>query len=230
MPNIQREPIYRARFEHRKTDTEKYPFIFAETGPLKEDDLKREHSRVIAVEGEHVAGHPIVCTDRYPNSRGADELYAYARHRVTQAEFFAALDRFLEQKKSDFAEIRHLPFHCVFSVEDEDTFFEGTQLQLPFVESLGTQLKKIDFFRLKKVAFGDISVDFCEQAVVCSDELRLMDEGALSKKMESPLFAFDASASDLWVPFLTDIHWASNLIPRDLLQNLIQHAMLVGVR
>jgi hypothetical protein len=214
------EPNYqRVRFQ--KEDAEGYPYLTAESGPLQEDDVKREHLRIIGDKQAGVAGHPIVYSDSYSSTR-PDETYIYARHRVDQAKFLASLDTFLEQLKSELPEIAGGPFRCVVGREGE---LQERQISLPFSRSADLNLNAIDFLRLS-VPFGDMSVEFAK-AKVHDDQLKLAEQNALPMKIESPLFGFDALASDLWVPFLAGIHWASELIKPKTLQSLIRVAIRV---
>jgi hypothetical protein len=209
--------------QFRKDEIDGYSFLTAETRPLQEGDVKREHQRIIGEKLPGVAGHPIVYSDRYSSTR-PDEIYAYARHKADQAKFFASLDAFLERLNSDLPEVGRGPFRCVVGIEGK---LEERQMSLPFTRDAGLNLKTMDFFRMS-VPFGDMCVEF-GKAKVHEDELTLVEDHALPRKIESPLFGFDAVNSDIWVPFMAEIHWASGLIPGRNLQNLIRAAIRVRV-
>jgi hypothetical protein len=76
-------------------------------------------------------------------------------------------------------------------------------------------------------AFGDVSIDFSKDPVIRHDELSFINQKHLSKKIEFPICAFDASESEIWVPLLTKVHWASNLVPKNILEILIRDAARV---
>jgi len=199
--NVQAMETNYPRVRFRRDEIDGYPYLTAETEPLQEGDVKREHLRIIGDKQAGVSGHPIVYSDSYSSTR-PDETYVYARHRVDQVKFFASLDTFLEHLKSDLHEMTAGPFRCVLGREGE---LEERQIALPF---------------------GDMSVEF-GKATSHDDQLKLAEQNALAMKLESPLFGFDALASDLWVPFLAGIHWASELIQPTILQRLIHVAVRV---
>jgi hypothetical protein len=219
--NVQAMETNYPRVRFRRDEIDGYPYLTAETEPLQEGDVKREHLRIIGDKQAGVAGHPIVYSDSYSSTR-PDETYVYARHRVDQVKFFASLDTFLEHLKSDLHEMTAGPFRCVLGREGE---LDERQIALPFSRHADSNLKAIDFLRLS-VPFGDMSVEF-GKATSHDDQLKLAGQNALAMKLESPLFGFDALASDLWVPFLAGIHWASGLIQPTILQRLIHVAVRV---
>lgn len=209
------------RVRFRRDKTAGFSFLTAETAALHEGDVKREHLRIIGDIQAGIEGRPIVYSDSYSSS-GPDEAYVYARHRVDQSKFFANLDTFLEQLKSDLHEIASGPFRCVVGREGE---LEEWQITWPFSRYAEMNLNTIDFLRMS-VPFGDMSVEF-GKTIIHDDQLKHVEENALGKKLESPLFGFDALASDLWVPFLARIHWGAELIEPAILQRLIRMAARV---
>jgi hypothetical protein len=68
-----------------------------------------------------------------------------------------------------------------------------------------------------------MTVNFGPQASV-KNELDCISREMLSPTLEAPLFAFDASRSDVWLNFLTTIHWARNLIAPAVLRSILRIA------
>ncbi len=215
------ESIY-PKVGFQQSEIEGFSFLNAETEPLREGDVKREHVRIIGAKRSGIEGHPIVYSDSY-SKVGQDEIYAYARHRVDQSKFFSSLDSFLDKTKADLPEFGKQPLPCVLGIRGE---LSRKHISVPFTHELGPELREIEFLRLS-VPFGDMSVEFGE-ASVHDDQLKFVQKGTLPRKIEFPLFGFDAS-SDIWVPFLAEIHWASELVARRILENLIRAAIRVGV-
>jgi hypothetical protein len=209
---------------HVRLDTREigdFSYITAEIGSLRQSGVTRDHTRLIGKGKRGVTGHPLVYSDSYSGSR--EDVYVYARHRLTQKEFFSRLDLFLETTLADFPELTGKPLLFSFQVNGE---FVESELFQPLIDNLEIPPEQIDFARLS-INIGDIAVEFNSTPVVLSDETAFTQKGVLRRKLESPLFGFDASRSDLWAPFLAEIHWASGLISREILQTLIRSAATV---
>src|SRR5437764_6774141 len=209
---------------HAKLETreiEGYSYIAAEARSLRHSGVTRDHTRLIGIQDPAVSGHPLVYSDTYSGSR--DDVYVYARHAVQQSAFFLQLDAFLEQLLTDFPELSGKPF--LFSLQANGEFIDA-ELSLPLLQSLEIPADEIDFARLS-LNIVDMAVEFTGTPFVSSDETMFTDKGLLRRKLESPLFGFDASRSDIWAPFLAEIHWASRSIPKHILSKLIRSAAAV---
>src|ERR1039457_1401369 len=81
---------------HVRLDTREigdFSYITAEIGSLRQSGVTRDHTRLIGKGKRGVTGHPLVYSDSYSGSH--EDVYVYARHRLTQKEFFSRLDLFL---------------------------------------------------------------------------------------------------------------------------------------
>jgi len=214
------EPVYpHVRLETR--DIDDFSYVTAEIGSLRHSGVTRDHTRLIGLKKRGVAGHPLVYSDSYSGMR--DDLYIYARHRVSQKDFFSRLDSFLEATLAKFPELTGKPLLFSFQVNGE---FVDAELSLPLLSNIELPLEQIDFARLS-INVGDIAVEFNSAPVISSEETAFTQRGALRRKLESPLFGFDASRSDVWASFLAEIHWASELISKKILHTLIRSTATV---
>jgi hypothetical protein len=201
-------------------DVEGFPVVIAEASGLRIDGVTRDHMRIIGKGDSESFGRPIIYADTYTKGP-EDQVFAYARHKVSQSTFFELLESFLRKISSEFTELFRKPqpkkAHCVF--QSNGDFYE---VDLPFAPDMfrAYSSQPLDFMRLY-APFGDMTIEFTEQPVTVSDEFSFIKDRLLSPKIESPLFAFDASRSDTWVSFLGDIHWASHVIPRNALIAII---------
>jgi hypothetical protein len=199
-----------------------YSVELAETPVMKEAGVNREHRRLIGLIHPKLNGRPIVYSDTIRATK-IDEVYVYARHRVDKVSFFSKLDLFLSKTLLGFAELSGKSFDCVMQMDGE---LQETEIDLPIAKYLEARLDGLTFFRLSTV-FGDISVEFVDKPIIRTDELAFTAHGSLNRATESPLFGFDGSKSDVWVPFMAEIHWASNLITSQTLETMIQTAIQV---
>jgi len=214
------EPVYpHVRLDTREIDG--FSYVIADIGSLRQSGVTRDHTRLIGLKQRGVAGHPLVYSDSYSGMR--DDLYIYARHRVSQKDFFSRLDAFLETTLPNFPELTGKPLLFSFQVDGD---FVDVELSLPLLRNIELPLDQIDFARLS-INVGDIAVEFNTTPVISSQETAFTQKGALRRQLESPLFGFDASRSDLWASFLAQIHWASGLISKKILQTLIRSAATV---
>ena len=216
---INAEPVLpNVKLETREIDG--YPYIVAEARSVRESGVARDHTRLLGIQ-EAVSGHPLVYSDAYSGSR--DDVYVYARHRLEQTAFFLQLDAFLERILADFPELSDKPL--LFSLQAGGEFVKR-ELSLPLLHALDIPEKQIDFARLS-LNIGDMAVEFASEPLVSADETAFTDKGALRRRLETPLFGFDASRSEIWAPFLAEIHWASGMIPKHILSKLIGSAAAV---
>jgi hypothetical protein len=195
---------------------EGYPVVSAQVSDLPGGRYPREHRRILGGEGTDVAGRALIYSDTYVGAPG-DPTYAYARHEVDRTEFFARLEEFLTVAiLVDFPELRDRKARCVFQTHDElqDVDFDS---YLVAAGVLGSQ--PVEFARLY-FPFGDMTVNFGATSIV-NDELETIANGALTVALEAPLFAFDASQSEVWIAFLAIIHWARNLIAPEVLRAIV---------
>jgi hypothetical protein len=215
---IGEEPVH-PQIQVQTREIDGFSYIAAEVRSLRQSGVTRDHLRIIGLGKRAISGHPLVYSDTYLGTRD-DEILVYSRHRVDQKNFFSRLDSFLEKTLSDFSELAGKPLH--FSLQVDGEFIEA-EIPLPLVRNLEIPPGKIDFARLS-IKLGDIAIEFSSKPIVSAKEQSFTKKGVLRRRLESPLFGFDASRSDIWAPFLADIHWASGMIPRRILQSLIQSA------
>jgi hypothetical protein len=195
---------------------EGYPLVFAQVSDLPGGRYPREHRRILGGEGTDFAGRALIYSDTYVSAPG-DPIFAYARHDADRAEFFERLDEFLTGViLIDSPELRDHKAQCVFQTRDElqEVNFDS------YLHAAGALVSRPVVFARLYFPFGDMTVNFGPASTV-SDELETISNGALTAQLEAPLFAFDASQSDVWITFLTAIHWARNQIAPEVLRTII---------
>lgn len=194
-----------------------FPVIIAEVSNPSAGRYRRTHRRIIGAGDTEVAGRPIMYSDTYADAPGTP-IYAYARYDVDQAEFSRLLEEFLTTAiLLDFPELQDRPAQSVLQTRDEINEVEFASY-LAAVRSLGSQ--PLEFARLY-FPFGDMTVNFGPQTSVVKNELACISREMLSPALEAPLFAFDASKSDVWLNFLMTIHWARNLVAPVVLRSIL---------
>lgn len=196
----------------------------AEVRNIYEGGSTRTHLRIIGAPHTNVAGRALVYADTYSRSP-EDETYSYARHNVDQIRLLEGLEGFIASALLvEFMELRNRPAVGVMQTEDEIREFEATTY-LAAVEAMKSQ--PLIFARLN-FPFGDITIEFQEQADVPNSEFRAIAESTLQRELERPLFAFDATRSDIWTTFLASIHWARGLVPEEVLRQVLRMASRVA--
>lgn len=199
------------------TLVEGYPVVIAEVSNPSAGRYPRTHRRIIGAEGTEVASRTIIYSDTYADAPAAP-TYAYARHDVNRAEFFQLLEEFLTTAiLLDFPELRNRKAQSVLQTRDAINEVEY-ESYLVAVRSLRSE--PVEFARLY-FPFGDMTVNFAPQPSVVDNELDCISRGMLSTVLEAPLFALDASKSDVWLTFLTAIHWARSLIAPVVLRSIL---------
>jgi hypothetical protein len=186
------------------TLVESFPVVVAEVSNPSAGRYRRIHRRIIGAEDAEVAGHPIVYSDTYADAPGSP-IYAYARHDVNQAEFSRLLEEFLTGAiLLDFPELQDRPAQSVLQTRNEIN-----------------EVEFASYLAAIRSPFGDMTVNFGPQASVVENELDYISREMLSPALEAPLFALDASKSEVWLNFLMTIHWARNLIAPAVLRSIL---------
>lgn len=213
-------PPYRySRLSERDIDGLKV--LEVEVSDIKEGRSPRTHLRMIGGEGTDVAGRALVYTDLYSRTP-EDEIYSYARHSVGQEELLQMLKEFLASAAvTDFGELRNRKARSV--MQTRERLWEFT---FPtYGAAIETMQREPLIFARLKFPFGDITVDFKEKADIPEDEFRFLREGNLQRTLQRPLFAYDATRSDVWTIFLSSIHWARDLVEREVLRQVLRMAI-----
>jgi hypothetical protein len=220
-PFTREDSVYsRVKIEER--EVEGHAIVVAEAAGLRDAGITRDHMRIIGKGNPSVSGHPIIYSDTYTGAP-ADSTFAYARHRVDQSTFLTLLEAFLHDRISvEFPELIGKPVHGVIQTQElEGTTFESHLAMISMLRSVPIRFARLYF------PFGDMTIEFNNNPIISSDEFFCTQKGGLARRIESPLFAFDASRSDIWASFLVDIHWAANLIDREILLIIIKTASRV---
>jgi hypothetical protein len=222
------------------TLVEGFPVIIAEVSNPSAGRYRRTHRRIIGAEDTEITGRPIIYSDTYADAPGSP-VYAYARYDVDQVEFSGRLEDFLTMAiLVDFPELQNRKAQAVLQTRDEINEVEFPEFQdqpaqavlqtrgeinevefasyLVAVRSLRS--RPLEFARLY-FPFGDMTVDFGPQAFVVKNELDCISREMLSPTLEAPLFALDASRSEVWLNFLMTIHWARNLVEPAILRSVL---------
>jgi hypothetical protein len=197
-----------------------YPLIVVEAANLREGKYVRSHQRVIGGGTTRIAGHTMIYSDTYAGAP-REPTYAYARHDVDQQKFFALLEEFVSTAiLLEYPELRGKEAKCVVQTADElrEVEYESYFTAIHTLQSISIKFARISF------PFGDMTVEFKPETLIPGGELNLVARGMLTKQVESPLFAFDVSDSDLWVSLLTSIHWARHLVEADVLRSILRLA------
>ncbi len=197
--------------------------VEAEVRNIREGRSPRSHLRIIGGPDTTVAGHALVYADTYTRSP-EDETYSYARHGVEQMALLEKLEGFIATDLLvEFTELINRRAVGVMQTKDEIWDFEYPNY-LRAVDGMKSQ--PLIFARLN-FPFGDITIEFQDQADVAEDEFRALAEGTLQRGLERPLFAFDATNSDIWTTFLASIHWARDQVEPEILRQVLRMAARV---
>jgi hypothetical protein len=197
--------------------------VEAEVRNIREGRSPRSHLRIIGGPGTSVAGHALVYADTYTRSP-EDETFSYARHGEDQMALLEKLEGFIATELLvEFIELRNRPAVGVMQTESEILDFKYPNY-LRAVEEMKS--RPLLFARLN-FPFGDITMEFQEQADLAEDEFRALSEGTLQRDLERPLFAFEATNSDIWTTFLASIHWARDRVEPEVLRQVLRMAARV---
>ncbi len=195
------------------TSVGSFSFVAVETPTLN----GRQHRRLIGHSpGSQIYGRPILYTDHYISS---DIQYAYARHTLEAEDFLRQLDFFYYENVKDYPELQDRPFPIVMNVGG--SLF---QHQAPFPYSELNVMRSviqegIRFIRIS-IPFGDIAAEFGPPKYFY-DELDQLYQKRLPQHLESPLFGCDVTKSTILSGFMSRIHWASNILPKSILEQAI---------
>jgi hypothetical protein len=203
-----------------ETQIADYPLVVVEVANLPEGRYVRSHQRVIGGGETPISGHAMIYSDTYSGAP-QEPTYSYARHDVDQQRFFSLLDEFVSTAMLiDYPELRSGSAKCVVQTLDElkEVEYESYPTAARSLQSIPLIFARINF------PFGDMTVEFKPETSIPGGELDLVSRGMLTKQIESPLFAFDASKSDLWPSFLTSIHWARHLVEPEVLRAILRLA------
>jgi hypothetical protein len=213
----------REMYENVKVETRQvgeYSVVTAEVPEFSDGRYARIHLRVIGETGTPAEARAIIYSDTYAGAPGSP-TYAYARHGLDQQDFLSRLEEFVSTVLLvDFSELRGATARCVMQTAEE-LKTEEFQSYLDAITALKAQ--PLIFARLYFV-FGDITMDFTAQPSLVDNDLASLSNGLLTKSVESPLFAFDASKSDVWFSFLASVHWARDLFPPEVLRLMLAMA------
>ncbi len=198
-------------------DVDGFSVVAVEVPNLTEGRYPRQHQRIIGGAGTPAQGRTIIYADTYMGAPN-EPTYAYARHDVDQEAFFTLLEEFIGAAiLVDFPELRNSPARCVVQASDDlrQEEFESYVAAVSSLKSTPLQFARLYF------KFGDITVEFKRRPSLVNGELDCVSRGVLPRAVESPLFAFDISTSEVWLTFLMSVHWARNLIPIAVLRSIV---------
>lgn len=213
-------PPYRySRLSEREIDG--LNVVEVEVSDIREGRSPRTHLRTIGGAGTHVAGQALVYTDIYSRAP-EDEIYAYARHGTGKEELLQILKEFLASAAlTDFGELRNREAQTVLQTTERMWEFTFSNYEAALD---AMQREPLIFVRLK-FPFGDITAEFKERPDIPENEFRFLSEGTLQRTLGRPLFAFDATRSDVWTTFLASIHWAKDLVEPEVLRQVLRSAI-----
>jgi hypothetical protein len=213
-------PLDRSMYENVKIETrqiEEYSVVTAEVPEFRDGRYPRLHLRVMGGAGTPAEGRTMIDSDTYAGAPGSP-TFAYARHDLDQQTFLSRLEEFVSTViLVDFSELRGASARCVMQTAEE---LRAVEFESYLAAIAAMRAQPLIFARLYFV-FGDISIDFAAQPTIVENDLAAASSGLLPKAVESPLFAFDASRSDVWFPFLTSVHWARELFPVEVLRSML---------
>lgn len=198
-----------------------FPVVTAEIPKLGESGRYRSHLRIIGAPGTPVAGHPLIYSDTYSRN---DRTIGYARHSVDQETFLGRLEEFLAGIiATELGELRNQSTRCVMQTREKMDTLDNVTYQAA-IDAMKAKPSQLIFARLN-FPFGDMTVDFRDDAEVIKDELSFTSEKTLQRRIESPLFVFDATESTgepVWTPFLASIHWARDRVKPEILRQVLR--------
>lgn len=216
-------PIEARNYQHVKGEerrVDEYSVVTAEVPPLKEGRYTRQHQRVIGGLSSPVRGRTLIYSDTYTDAPDTP-TFAYARHDLDQQTFLARLEEFVNSAiLLDFPELRNAAARCVIQTDEElrEAEFESYAAAVTAMKSIPLLFARLFF------VFGDMTVEFKPNPSFVEGELDSLSLGVLTRAVESPLFCFDVSKSDIWFPFLVSIHWARELFPVPTLRSIVAMA------
>lgn len=216
-------PSENRAYQHLKiedTSVDGYSIVAVEVPDLKEGRYTRHHQRVIGGRKTPADGRTIIYADTYTNAP-EEPTYAYARHDLHQEAFLTLLEEFVGASiLIEFPELRNKTARCVIQTREDlrEVEFESYLSAISSLKSIPLQFARLYF------VFGDMTVEFKTKPSLVKDELDFVSRGLLVRAVESPLFAFDVSNSEIWLSFLLSVHWARRLFPVSVLRSIIAMA------
>jgi hypothetical protein len=209
--------------EITEKDVDGLSVLEAEVRDIDEGGSRRTHLRIIGAPHTVVAGHALVYADTYSRSP-VDETYSYARHDMDQIRLLEGLEGFLASALVDeLGELRNRAAVGVMQTQDEMREFE-----LPsYLDAVAAMRSQPLIFARLNFPFGDITIEFQDRADLAENEFHAIAERTLQREIDRPVFAFDATRSDIWTTFLASIHWARGLVRPEVLQEVLRMACRV---
>jgi hypothetical protein len=177
----------------------------------------RHHKRVIAAQTGQVEcdGRVILYSDTYTAS-SEPQTFVYARHNCTPVGFFCKLNEFLSATIEDNSELRDREFPVLLSTNGKALIFA---MPIPYSPSADV-LEGTTFFRLD-LPFGPITIEFGETRIPAGNQVVDMGRDGLTKELDGPLIAIDQTESNIYAPLFLSCHWASRLVPAEVLEVLL---------
>jgi hypothetical protein len=197
--------------KHRFMTSRGAGFVIAE--PPQQQS--RQHARIIAameVDPE-IYGQTILYSDTYSLAAEPD-VFVYARHRCSQADFFNELDFFVENLTREMPELRR-EFNLMFNISGK--IVTGSS-RFP-IHPDEKYLKNIRFFRVD-FPFGALTVEF-GKVFRELDQVKTLTAGLLSRSLDSPLVGCDVTEGPILSKLLVRLHWASPYLDPSILEHLI---------
>ena len=198
-----------------------HSIVRVEVPAVSEGKYPREHTRIIGGERTPADGRALIYSDTY-SAAPQSPTFAYARHDVKQADFLYLLEAFITTViLVDFSELRGRAVRCVIqtATDIQDTEFSSHDAAIAALRDVPLMFSRMYF------PFGDMTVEFVDKPSLVTDELQLIHQGKLARAVESPLFSFDASTSEIWQNFLLGVHWARRLFPPEVLRQITAMAV-----
>ncbi|MGH9628639.1 MAG: hypothetical protein ACRD7E_09920 [Bryobacteraceae bacterium] len=142
-------------------------------------------------------------------------VYLYARHKWNAASFVEALDGFLLEH---FKEWNGRSFPVVLNRD-------GKRLELDLTMPFGIAVPGIEAVRFAKFVFpfGPITIEF-GMTRVSENDLKELERNRLPRSLETPLIGCEVTNTDLPLSLVARGHWASEMIPPEVLVSLLRQA------
>jgi hypothetical protein len=193
--------------------------------------LSRTHRRAVAVSKRtNLDGRVIYYWDSY-SLKGPDTTYLYAKHSKDPEGFFRALDGFFALLREDLRELRGTSFPFISNVDGK---LVTQRLTLPFAENFGRRpgrfpwlgkpgdrFKDVRFVRAS-MPFGDLSIEFGTDVTTKYESAAKLGIELMETSFDAPLAGVELTRSTILVPLLANIHWAAELLPKEVLISLGQ--------
>lgn len=184
------------------------------------DGGNRQHKRIVSAQPSSVTyGRALAYSDTYVSASGTD-TFVYCRHKTDIEEFLFLFDNFFYERETDFVELSSREFKCYLNVKGR-LIVEDVSFPLTTWFQRSYNLSSIGFIRLN-IPFGDVSVQFVDTVVEHHNLLDYLQQRMMKRALEAPLFGLDASKSQVLVPLMTRVHWASEIIPKHVLNQIMQ--------